>query len=159
MNQYLINLGSNMRHPRHGPPAAILRAAIAALDVPVLAASRIITSKPIGPSNRHYANAAVLVETAMEPPALLAHFQALEADFGRLRRGQRWQARVLDLDIILWSGGMWSTPSLSIPHPAFRGRGFVLTPASTVAPRWRDPITGFSLLHLKARLDRKRPQP
>ena len=79
----------------------------------------------------------------------------IERDFGR-RRGQRWGDRVLDLDILLWSGGMWadSNPALSIPHPGLRSRGFVLTPAAMVAPDWRDPVSGLNIRHLQSRFNR-----
>ena len=114
----------------------------------------------MGPSNRRYANAAIIIETAITPPELLDHLKSMEASFGRrLGTGTRWGARVLDLDIILWSGGLWVSPGLAIPHPAFRERGFVLTPAADIAPDWRDPVTGLRLRHLKARLDRKGPHP
>jgi 2-amino-4-hydroxy-6-hydroxymethyldihydropteridine diphosphokinase len=149
---YIIALGSNQRHPRHGAPTRVVAAAMAALD-PV-ARSRIITSRPIGPSQRAYANAAVLIESDLTPPALLEHLKAIEHDFGRRASGQRWRARVLDLDIILWSGGIWADKRLSIPHPAYRQRDFVLAPLCEVARWWRDPLTYFSPPQLKARLDR-----
>jgi 2-amino-4-hydroxy-6-hydroxymethyldihydropteridine diphosphokinase len=154
---YIIALGSNRRHPRHGAPARVVAVAMAALD-PV-ARSRIISSRPIGPSQRAYANAAILIESDLTPPALLEHLKAIEHGFGRRASGQRWRARVLDLDIILWSGGIWADKTLTIPHPAYRVRSFVLGPLCDVAPQWRDPLTGFSALQLKARLDRKRPRP
>jgi 2-amino-4-hydroxy-6-hydroxymethyldihydropteridine diphosphokinase len=146
-------MGSNRPHHHYGRPGDVLRAAIAALDMPVLAQSRIIHSAPLGPSARTYANAAVLVETAMDPDALLDHLKAIEADFGR-RRGQRWGSRVLDLDIILWSAGLWSGPGLSIPHPGFRTRGFVLGPLLEIAPDWCDPVSGLSVRHLRHRFKR-----
>jgi 2-amino-4-hydroxy-6-hydroxymethyldihydropteridine diphosphokinase len=153
---YILALGSNRRHPRHGAPARVVAAAMAALD-PV-ARSRIISSRPIGPSQRAYANAAVLIESDLTPPGLLEHLKAIERDFGRRASGQRWSARVLDLDIILWSGGIWADEWLIIPHPAYRLRSFVLGPLCDVAPQWRDPLTRFSALQLKACLDRKRPR-
>jgi 2-amino-4-hydroxy-6-hydroxymethyldihydropteridine diphosphokinase len=64
---------------------------------------------------------------------------------------------VLDLDIILWSDGIWADRTLVIPHTAYRKRDFVIGPVSQIAPLWRDPLTGFSLLQQKARLDRKHP--
>ena len=151
---YVIALGSNQRHPRHGAPARVVTAAMALLE-PV-ARSRIISSVAIGPSQRRYANAAVLIESELPPPALLIHLKTIERSFGRRSRGQRWSARVLDLDIILWSGGIWADATLTVPHPAFRARSFVLTPLCEITPRWRDPISHFSTLQLKARLDRKR---
>jgi 2-amino-4-hydroxy-6-hydroxymethyldihydropteridine diphosphokinase len=155
MHRYLIALGSNQRHGRYGAPKAILSHVMDALDVKLLARSAIVASAPLGPSKRNYANAAAIIKTKMEPPELLEHLKAIEAAFGRRSGGRKWQARVLDLDIILWSGGFWSTADLAIPHPAFRTRDFVLRPAAAIAADWRDPLTGLRVKHLKARLDRR----
>ncbi|UUL81488.1 2-amino-4-hydroxy-6-hydroxymethyldihydropteridine diphosphokinase [Sphingomonas qomolangmaensis] len=151
---YLIALGSN-RWSRHGGPRATLAAAVAALPG-VIAAAPIVETAPIGPSRRRFANGAVLLRSDLPPPAMLAALKAIEAGFGR-RPGQRWGARVLDLDIILWSGGIFTARSLAIPHVAFRSRSFALAPAAAIAPRWRDPVTGLSLAQLAARLARLRP--
>lgn len=160
--RYLVALGSNRRHHRHGRPEGVLRAAFAALDrkgLKLKAASPIVASAPLGPSRRRYANAAALVKTPLAPDALLGRLKAIEAKFGRRGGGQRWGARVLDLDLVLWSGGAWASPGLVVPHPAFRARRFVLAPAAAVAPRWRDPLTGLTLRHLLTRLTRRRPLP
>jgi 2-amino-4-hydroxy-6-hydroxymethyldihydropteridine diphosphokinase len=90
------------------------------------------------------------VESKHEPPELLAALKAVEKEFGR-RRGRRWGPRVLDLDIILWSGGAWAGGSLVVPHPAFRTRRFVLEPLAELVPDWRDPVTGLAVRHLLAR--------
>lgn len=120
--------------------------------------SPVLETAPLGPSSRRYANAAVLLETELDPHALLAGLQWMEAEFGR-RRWRRWGERVLDLDIVLWSAGAVTSPLLAIPHPAYRERAFVLGPASVIARRWRDPHTGLTLAQTKARLTRKRPLP
>lgn len=162
MNRYVIALGSNQRHARFGGPAAILRAAVAELadrGVTVEAVSPPQRSRPLGPSLREYANGAALVETALEPPQLLDLLQDVERDFGRKRQGQRWRARTLDLDIVLWSGGCWTDHRLVVPHAEFRKRDFVVRPAAAIAPRWRDPLTGLTLKHLRARLTRRAPPP
>ena len=159
--RYLIALGSNRRHHRHGRPEGVLRATFRKLDrqgVRLLAASPIIATEPVGPSTRRFANAAALVAADIPPDELLRRLKRIECRFGR-RRGRRWGARVLDLDIVLWSGGTWRAPGLTIPHPAFRDRVFVLRPATTIAPVWRDPHTGLSLRHLLARLTKPRPLP
>jgi 2-amino-4-hydroxy-6-hydroxymethyldihydropteridine diphosphokinase len=156
--RYLIALGSNVAHPRHGPPPRVLRAALAALDadgLTLIAAAPIIASAPLGPSRRRYANGAALIETALAPLALLDRLQAIEAAFGRTRRGQRWGARTLDLDVVLWSGGLWQDHRLTIPHPEYRRRLFVLGPASRIAADWRDPKTGLCVKHAHARLTRR----
>jgi 2-amino-4-hydroxy-6-hydroxymethyldihydropteridine diphosphokinase len=161
-HRYLLALGSNVPHPRHGRPPAVLRAAFGALDEDGLtldAASPIVTSAPVGPSHRRYANAAALVSTALEPAALLIHLKALEAEFGRRASGMRWRARVLDLDIILWSGGGYVTRTLTIPHVRFHERAFVLTPAAQIVPAWRIPGTYLTVRHLTTRLTSPRPAP
>ena len=158
--RYLIALGSNKRHHRYGPPERVLAAALEALGqagVAVLANAPILRSAPLGPSRRRYANSAALVETALAPDDLLDLLKGIERRFGRCRGGQRWAARVLDLDIVLWSGGAWSAPGLTVPHIAFRSRAFVLTPAMALAPAWRDPVSGLSLRQLHTRLTRPRP--
>jgi 2-amino-4-hydroxy-6-hydroxymethyldihydropteridine diphosphokinase len=157
--RYLIALGSNVRHVRHGRPEAVLRAALAHLPGKLAAAAPIITSAPLGPSLRRYANGAAIIISNLDPADILDRLQTIERQFGRKTGGQRWSARVLDLDIVLWSGGPWSSPGLTVPHGAFRERGFVLGPACTIAPRWRDPITGLTLRQLKARLTRQHPLP
>jgi len=122
----------------------------------LLARSPLIETPPIGPSLRRYINAAMLVETHVHAPdAMLALLKRMERAAGRRTR-QRWGARPLDLDIILWNGGAWRSNGLIIPHSAFRQRDFVLTPLHAVAPRWRDPISGFSIAQLQARL--KKPK-
>lgn len=160
--RYLIALGSNQRHHRYGRPPQVLRAAMAALagaGLTVEAAAPIMASAPLGPSRRRYANGAALLATDLLPLKLLDVLKAIEHQFGRRSGGQRWSARVLDLDIVLWSGGPWSSPGLTLPHTAFRERDFVLVPAVALAPDWRDPVTNLSLRHLKARLTRPRPMP
>lgn len=157
--RYLIALGSNKRHHRHGAPAGVLAAALDALaaeGVAVVAVAPVVQSAPLGPSKRRYANGAALIESELDPEELLALLKSTERQFGRRSGGQRWASRVLDLDIVLWSGGAWSSPDLTVPHKSFRQRDFVLRPARALAPLWRDPITGLSLNHLHARLTQPR---
>ncbi len=156
--RYLVALGSNVRHHRHGRPERVLATALAALEqagLVVEAASPVMASLPLGPSARRYANAAALVTSPLEPPEFLARLKTIERGFGRRRGGRRWGARVLDLDIVLWDGGAWASAGLIVPHPAFRERGFVLAPAAALVPGWRDPLTGLTLRHLHARLTRR----
>lgn len=160
-SHYLIALGSNRPHHLYGPPARILAAAGQFLDserLALTALSRVMGSRPIGPSQRRFANGAAIVTTTLDPPALLRQLKAIEAVFGQ-RRGQRWGQRALDLDIILWSGGIFasSQPPLAIPHPAFAERNFVLTPARQIAPDWRDPISGRTIAQLAAINQAPRP--
>jgi 2-amino-4-hydroxy-6-hydroxymethyldihydropteridine diphosphokinase len=159
---YLIALGSNQRHPLLGTPASIIEHALGALEMPeidVFARSPIIASRPIGPSARRYANAAAIISTRLKPDEVLQRLQHIEQHFGRIRSGQSWRARTLDLDLILWSGGIWinNNPALAIPHSQLHFRSFVLQPAAAIAADWRDPISGFAIKHLAKRLNRPKP--
>ena len=151
--RFAIAIGSN-RRGRHGTPEAEVLAAITTLDA--IAASPILRTLPLGPSKRRFANAVAIVETDEDPPALLARLKAIERAHGR-RPGRRWDARVLDLDILLWSEGSWEERSLTVPHPQFRLRRFVLEPLVRVAPHWRDPLTGRTVRQLLATLSATRP--
>lgn len=156
---YAIGLGSNRRHVRFGDPRAVLLAALAALesdDIEAVDASPIIASDPIGPSRRRYANAVALVASPLSPREMLDRLQMIETRFGR-RTGQRWSARTLDLDILLWSGGAWSEGALTIPHPAIEERAFVLGPLRAIVPEWKHPLHGRSVRQLAARLARPKP--
>lgn len=153
---YLIGLGSN-RRGRHGGPADEVRAALAAVGG-VVAQSRIVGSAPVGPSIRRYANAAAMIASDDAPPVVLARLKRIERAFGR-RRGQRWGARVIDLDILMWSGGAWASPGLTVPHGRLAERSFVLAPLLAIAPRWRHPHSGLSIRQLHARLTARRGMP
>ena len=156
---YAIAIGSNRRHGRHGDPAQVVAAAavlIANDGVAVERVSSILRTPALGPAGRSFANAVVIVRTSLAPWELLARLKGVERALGR-RRGRRWGPRVLDLDIILWTGGCWEQPGLVIPHRSFRERAFVLDPLAKLVPDWRDPISGATVRQL-AFLHRK-PQP
>ncbi|MDX3899535.1 MAG: 2-amino-4-hydroxy-6-hydroxymethyldihydropteridine diphosphokinase [Sphingobium sp.] len=158
-HRYILALGSNRPLSARLAPPALLRAAVAALAEAgqVLAVAPIHDSAPIGPSRRRYVNSALLLASPLPPDRMLDQVQAIERRFGR-RRARRWGERTLDIDIILWSGGRWSSPALRIPHPAYRQRPFVLEPLAAIVPAWRDPITGLRIAHLRARLKKSRDQ-
>jgi 2-amino-4-hydroxy-6-hydroxymethyldihydropteridine diphosphokinase len=154
---YAIAIGSNRPHGRHGRPAGVVEAAIARLDEEfgLFDASPIVLNPAIGGAGRDFANAVALVETNLEPPGMLARIKRIERDFGR-RSGKHWAARVLDLDIALWSGGRFRSRGLTIPHYGLEKRTFVIRPLAAIAPGWRvrGPLTAQ---HLAYRLARRAP--
>lgn len=152
---YAIAIGSNRRHIRHGRPAGVVEAAIAQLDSEfgLFDASPIILNKAVGGAGRDFANAVALVESGLEPPEVLRRIKALEREFGR-RPGKHWAARVLDLDIALWSGGRFRSNALRIPHYGLEARPFVLQPLAAIAPGWRIR-GGLTARHLAYRLARR----
>jgi len=156
VTRYAVALGSN-RRGRHGSPVDEVRAALTAIGG-LRAVSAVLASAPVGPSLRRYANAVAIVETSESPPELLARLKRVERAFGR-RPGQRWGARVIDLDIVAWSGGAWRSPGLIVPHPRWRERSFVLAPFASIAPGWRDPVSGRTVRQLLARLTARAPVP
>lgn len=153
---YAIALGSNRPHGRYGRPPAIIEAAIARLDEEfgLFDASPIILNAAIGGAGRDFANAVALVESSFEPPEMLSRIKTIEREFGR-RRGKHWAARVLDLDIVLWSGGRFNSRRLTIPHNGLKHRSFVLGPLAAIVPRWRVE-GGLTVRHLAQRLARAR---
>jgi 2-amino-4-hydroxy-6-hydroxymethyldihydropteridine diphosphokinase len=156
---YAIGLGSNRRHPYFGDPRAVLVAAVDALQsdaVEIVDTSRIMSSAPIGPSRRRYANAAILIASPLSPPELLHHLKHIESLFGT-RRGQRWSSRVLDLDILLWSEGIWSDDQLNIPHREMLTRNFVLSPLAEITPKWRHPLLQRNIRQILSQLLRRYP--
>lgn len=161
---YAIALGSNRRHGTHGDPRRIVAAAIAALadaGLTITARSAIRPSPAMGGAGRRFANAAVTADTALTPPELLRLLKRIERGFGR-RRARRWGPRVLDLDILLWSGGVHrgtggEASSLLIPHLGLAARSFVLRPLLDIVPRQRHPVLGLTFTNLWARLHRARP--
>lgn len=155
---YAIAVGSNRRHGRHGRPPGVVEAAIARLDQDfgLYDASPIIINRAIGGAGRDFANAVALVESDLNPPEMLKSLKAIEREFGR-RLSRRWGPRVLDLDIVLWSGGRWGSRSLRIPHSRLKERDFVLQPLAAIAPGWR-VFGSVTARHLAQRLARRAPR-
>jgi 2-amino-4-hydroxy-6-hydroxymethyldihydropteridine diphosphokinase len=158
LHLYALALGSNRPLSAERTPTRLLQEAttgIAKLGA-ILATAPIIATAPLGPSLRRFANSALLLESHLAPDDMLSALKQIEDRLGR-RRHRRWGARSIDIDIILWSGGRWNSRTLQIPHPAFRNRDFVLSPLLAIAPRWRDPVLGLSVRHLRTRLQKAMP--
>ncbi len=154
---YLLGLGSN-RYRHGGPDRAIARAleALADAGVSIDRVSRVRETQPLGPGIRRYANAAAHVVTERMPDELISLCWTIEYALGR-RAGRRWGDRPIDIDLLLWSEGIWADESVVLPHPAFRQRSFVLDPLAEIAPDWRDPVSGLTIRQLHRRHYRKMP--
>ena len=152
---YAIAIGSNRPHGRYGRPAGVVESAIARLDEDfgLFDASPIMLNPAHGGAGRDFANAVALVESDLDPPSMLNRLKSLEREFGR-RSGRRWGPRVLDLDIVLWSGGRYRSRGLAVPHRQLAKRSFVLQPLTTIAPGWR--VNGLSVRHMAHRLARSK---
>lgn len=127
-----IGIGSNL-----GDPAANVRAAfdLLARTGTVLARSSLYRSAAWGVADQPpFVNAAALVDTALEPHALLRALQRLEVEAGRVTTF-RWGPRRLDLDILTYADLSVDDPDLVIPHPRLHERAFALVPLAEIDPR------------------------
>ena len=170
----LLAFGAN-ENSHFGSPAETIRWALGAFDhesVTVVAVSRFFRSPafPAG-AGPEFVNAAALIDSALEPSALLAELHRIEAMAGRVR-ARRWGQRTLDIDLIAFADRILpDTPTLRswmdlpldqqaqvapqdliLPHPRLHERAFVLVPLADVAPDWRHPLTGDSIGGMLSRL-------
>lgn len=129
-----IGLGSNLEGPVAHLKSA--RAAIALLDdAQELTFSSLYKSAPMGPQDQpDYVNAVMAIQTTLAPLDLLHALQLIETEHGRKRGVQRWSARTLDLDLLLYGDQQINTPELTVPHYGIAERAFVLYPLHECAP-------------------------
>ena len=137
-----IAVGSNI-----GDRRAAIRFAVDRLSALLdgLTLSDIIETEPDGDGLEGqplYLNAVAVGETSLGARALLDRLLAIEAEFGRTRPAPN-AARTLDLDLVLLGDQILDLPGLTLPHPRFRQRFFVLGPLTEIAPEMRDPVTGL----------------
>lgn len=138
-----VALGSNLNDPRHQLEQA-LEALSRLPSSRFRARSAWYQSRAIGPGEQpDYLNGVVLIETALEPHDLLDQLQAIETAQGRVRE-ERWAARTLDLDILLYGERVIDTERLQVPHPRMTERNFVLYPLADISPDLQLP-NGVSL--------------
>ena len=142
-----VGLGSNLEDPR----TQVLRAfdELAALPHTQLTAhSALYSSKAVGPEQPDYINAVALIDTQLDPLALLDNLQALEQAHQRVRI-QHWGPRTLDLDLLLYDRQIINHARLSVPHPYLTQRNFVLYPLADISPNLHLP-NGSALAELLA---------
>lgn len=172
----LVALGANLPSATGGA-SETLHAAISTLhnekNITITALS-CFWKTPAVPhgSGPDFVNATAAIATDLRAEDVLERLHKIEADFGRDRSTGRWSARVLDLDLIAFDDQIapnhaileqWmalsqndqqiQAPSeLILPHPRMQDRGFVLAPLAEIAPSWRHPRTGLSVLEMLANL-------
>ncbi|MEJ2178858.1 MAG: 2-amino-4-hydroxy-6-hydroxymethyldihydropteridine diphosphokinase [Gammaproteobacteria bacterium] len=135
MTTAFVGLGSNLDDPVLQVTQAC--AEIAAIEkVRLIKISSLYQSPPMGPADQpDYINAVAEIATSLTPAELLVALQAIEKHHGRVRSAQRWSARTLDLDILLYGEKLINSASLVIPHLGLYERAFVLYPLLEIAPQ------------------------
>ena len=147
-----IALGSNL-----GKSLTTLENSLNVLNsnpgIKLLAVSSWYQTKPVGGSPQpDYLNGCAILNVQQTPEELLVLLQATELQFGRVRQ-ERWGARTLDLDLLLYDNLIINTPNLTIPHPRMTERAFVLVPLAEIAPRWQEPTSGKAIAQLVQEVD------
>lgn len=137
-----IGLGSNLDNPAEQIRSA--RIAITQIaGVQELAFSGLYHSAPMGPQDQpNYVNAVMCIATDLPPIDLLSCLQRIEHEQGRVRKGERWGARTLDLDILIYGDQIIELPDLIVPHTGLAERAFVLYPLHEIAPQLQVPGKG-----------------
>ncbi|MBV8245207.1 MAG: 2-amino-4-hydroxy-6-hydroxymethyldihydropteridine diphosphokinase [Candidatus Eremiobacteraeota bacterium] len=98
----------------------------------VLRRSRIYHTPPWGVRDQpQFVNAAALLETTLEPRALLRALQDLERRLGRVPN-YRWGPRIIDLDLLTYDDREIFDDELWLPHPRMLERAFVLVPLAEI---------------------------
>lgn len=137
-----VGIGSNLREPVEQIAAAV-RHLDAVEDVSVTACSSLYRSAPMGPVEQaDFINAAVALRTSLSALELLRTMQAIEATMGRVRTGEHWGPRVIDLDLLVYADERIKDAELIVPHPGIALRNFVLLPLREVAPELVIPGLG-----------------
>lgn len=128
-----LGLGGNI-----GDPVAAMARALRALDgradTSVTAVSRLYRTPPWGKTDQAwFFNACALVETALQPEALLDVGLDIERSMKR-ERIERWGPRTIDIDVLLWGEAAIASARLTVPHPRMTERAFVLMPLADIFP-------------------------
>lgn len=137
-----VGMGSNLQGP-----ARQLESSFELLDsIPdtrLMLRSSLYRSAPFGGIEQpDFVNAVAALLTRLSAMELLLELQGIERARGREQGGVRWGPRVLDLDLLVYSGQKIDHPRLSVPHPGIGERNFVLLPLAEVAPDLSVPGLG-----------------
>ncbi|MGK7950949.1 MAG: 2-amino-4-hydroxy-6-hydroxymethyldihydropteridine diphosphokinase [Xenococcaceae cyanobacterium] len=151
MAKCAIALGSNLGNSLDTVTNA-LKSLTNIPGIELMATSSWYQTKPIGPPQPDYVNGCAVLQVQLQPAELLTLLQGIELQFGRVRT-EKWGARTLDLDILLYDDLVMNTANLIIPHPYLTERAFVLLPLAEIAPNWLEPMSKKAIAQLAKEVD------
>lgn len=142
-----IGIGSNM-----GDKVSNCRRAIEEMDelpaCKVTAGSSLYKTEPVGVAEQDwYINCVAQLTTSLDPFQLIKALLSIEHAMGRRRR-RKWEARIIDLDILLFGQDIIRCDDLVIPHPLMHERRFVLEPLAELAPDFKHPVLKVTIRRL-----------
>ncbi len=145
MIRVAIALGSNLGARRQYLDRALLQLArVVRID----RVSTFVETAAVGAGPQpDFLNGALVGTTTLSAPDLLERMLAIESELGRTRP-YPGAARTIDLDLLLYGDSVIDRPGLTVPHPRFRERRFVLEPLAEIAPEMVDPVTGRTVEQL-----------
>lgn len=158
MTQVYLSLGSNQGTRRQNLDAAVR--ALKQRCGRVLQCSSYIETAPWGyHSTNNYLNAALCLQTTLNPRQLLRATQQIERDLGRTEKTthQNYTDRPIDIDILLYENQIVCEPDLQIPHPLLHQRLFVLVPLAEIAPNLMHPVLHHTIKELLETLRSQNP--
>jgi len=147
MESAYIGIGSNIGHKiDHCKRAISLMGKLEGCSVRLQ--SPFYRTEPVGVEGQDtFVNGVVCVDTDLSALTLLKRLLEIETDMGRVRL-KKWDARVIDLDILLFGSRVINKPDLVVPHPLMHLRRFVLTPLLQIAPDLIHPVLCQSIREL-----------
>lgn len=153
MAKAYIGLGTNIGNKRRNLITAAAKLAERAGDV--LSISSFYETEPWGfESENTFLNAAVLLETELEPLQLLSLTQEIEKEMGRTSKSDgTYHDRIIDLDILLYDSCVINESTLVVPHPLMHKRQFVMEPLAEIAPMLVHPVLNKTMSELAGNLD------
>lgn len=150
MNLVYLLLGSNL-----GDKAANLQLACRLIGERIgqlKSKSSVYQTAPWGfVHEEQFLNQCLAVETLLNPQEVLKQILRIEQELGRFRTQQRWEARVIDVDILLFNNDVVEEKNLRIPHPHLAERRFALTPLNEIACQMTHPVFKVSIHELLER--------